>query len=165
MAPGAPWACPRTSWRPPGRRSWTASSTACGGEPARRRCVPSGASPWPPMPEGSVAASLQAIEAAARQELDGKHAARERALVDSRALIRTCANTIRAVHRHEFERAADMLQQAAAASAHLADALRDYQDLYWAGYVQDALKEYVEATATYRAVRGESLPTPEELGV
>src|SRR3712207_7797432 len=34
-----------------------------------------------------------------------------------------------------------------------------YQELYWAGYVQDALKEYVEATATYRAVRGEALPT------
>ena len=117
------------------------------------------------MPEGSVAASLQAIEAAARQELDGKHAARERALVDSRALIRTCANTIRAVHRHEFDRAAEMLAQAANASARMTDGLRDYQDLYWAGYVQDAQKEYVEATATYRAVRGEPLPTPQELGV
>jgi translin len=117
------------------------------------------------MPESSVAASLQAIESAARQELDAKHAARERALVDSRALIRTCANTIRAVHRQEFDRAAEMLTQAAAASAHLTEALRGYQDLYWAGYVQDAQKEYVEAVATYRAVRGEPLPTPGELNV
>jgi translin len=117
------------------------------------------------MPEGDLAASLEAIDAAARDELGAKHAARERALVDSRALIRTCANTIRAVHRREFERAADMLAQAAAASARLADELRDYQDLYWAGYVQDAQKEYVEANVTYRAVRGEPLPTPADLGV
>ncbi len=117
------------------------------------------------MPDRTVAASLEAIDAIARQELDAKHAARERALVDSRALIRTCANTIRAVHRHEFERAAEMLAQAAAASTRLADDLRGHQDLYWAGYVQDAQKEYVEATSTYRAVRGEPLPTPTELGV
>src|SRR5207249_2926833 len=118
-----------------------------------------------PMPEGDLAASLEAIDAAAREELDAKHAARERALVDSRALIRTCANTIRAVHRREFDRAADMLAQAAAASARLTDELRGFQDLYWAGYVQDAQKEYCEATVTYRAVRGEPLPTPTELGV
>jgi translin len=117
------------------------------------------------MPVGDLAASLEAIDVAARRELDAKHAARERALVDSRALIRTCANTIRAVHRREFERAAEMLGQAAAASARLTDELRDFQDLYWAGYVQDAQKEYVEANITYRAVRGESLPTPSELGV
>src|SRR5215210_3951272 len=102
------------------------------------------------MPEGNLAASLEAIDAAARGELNAKHAARERALVDSRALIRTCANTIRAVHRHEFERAAEMLTQAAAASAHLTEALRGYQDLYWAGYVQDAQKEYAEAVGELR---------------
>lgn len=117
------------------------------------------------MLEEPLAASLQAIESATRQEFDVKNAARERALVESRALIRTCANAVRAVHRHEFDQAADLLQQAGAASARLAAELRDYQDLYWTGYVQDAHKEYVEAVATYRAVRGEPLPTPAELGV
>jgi translin len=113
----------------------------------------------------SLGASLEAIEAATRQELDAKHAARERALVESRALIRTCANTIRAVHRHEFERAATMLEDARAASARLTDDLRDYPDLFWAGYVQDAQKEYAEACATYRTVLGQPLPLPAELGV
>ncbi len=117
------------------------------------------------MPDGTVATSLEAIDAAARQELDAKHAARERALIDSRALIRTCANTIRAVHRREFERAAGMLAQAAEASARLTDELRGFQDLYWAGYVQDAQKEYAEASVTYRAITGAPLPTPTELGV
>jgi translin len=113
----------------------------------------------------AFAATLEAIEAATRQELDAKHTARERALVDSRALIRTCANTIRAVHRHEFEQAATMLEEAGAASARLTADLRDWPELYWAGYVQDAQKEYAEASATYRAVRGEPLPLPSEIGV
>ena len=69
------------------------------------------------------------------------------------------------MHRREFERAADDAGPGRAASARLTDELRDYQDLYWAGYVQDAQKEYVEANATYRAVRGEPLPDPGELGV
>ena len=118
----------------------------------------------PPL-QHSMAASLEAVEAAARGVLEAKHAARERALVESRALIRTCANTIRAVHRHEFERARAMLDEAGAASARLTDDLREHQDLYWAGYVQDAQKEYAEAWATYRAVRGEPLPLPADVGV
>src|SRR4051795_4781394 len=110
------------------------------------------------MPKGDLAASLEAIDAAARGELGAKHAARERALVDSRALIRTCANTIRAVHRREFANAAQMLAQAGEASARLTTELADFPDLYWAGYVQDAQKEFAEASVTYRAVLGEPLP-------
>ncbi|HZU07073.1 MAG TPA: haloacid dehalogenase [Chloroflexota bacterium] len=117
------------------------------------------------MAEGPLAASLAAIEAAARQELEAKHAAREQALVESRALVRLCANAIRAVHREEFDRAAEMLAEAQGISSRLAEALREHQDLYWAGYVQDAQKELVEACVTFRAVRGEPLPLPTELGV
>jgi translin len=115
--------------------------------------------------EDPTAASLAAIEVAARAELDAKHAARERALADSRALIRTCAIAIRAVHRHEFDQAAALVAEARAAALRLADDLAPHPDLYWTGYVQDALKEYVEACCVYRAVRGEPLPTPAELGV
>jgi len=58
-----------------------------------------------------------------------------------------------------------MLGQARAAAERLNADLRPHQDLYWTGYVQDALKEYVEASCVYRAVRGEPLPAPSELGV
>jgi translin len=117
------------------------------------------------MADGPLAASLEAIEAETRQELEAKHAAREQALVESRALVRLCANAIRAVHREEFDRAAEMLAEARGISSRLAEALRAHQDLYWAGYVQDAQKELVEAYVTFRAVRGEPLPLPTELGV
>jgi translin len=43
--------------------------------------------------------------------------------------------------------------------------LSEYPDLFFAGYTQDSLKEYAEASTTYALVQNEPLPTPEELGV
>jgi translin len=42
---------------------------------------------------------------------------------------------------------------------------KEYADLFYAGYTQDALKEYAEATITYAIINREPLPTPEELNV
>ena len=39
-----------------------------------------------------------------------------------------------------------------------------YPMLYYAGYTQDAVKEYVEAHLTYAMIRERPLPTPKELG-
>jgi translin len=108
---------------------------------------------------------LEAIEAWARESLERKTLAREQALSRSRELIRTCAHCIRAVHRHEFESALALLQEARTIAERLTGDLADHPDLYYAGYVQDGLKELVEATATLRMIRGEPLPTPDELGV
>ena len=55
---------------------------------------------------------LEPIEEWARSQLEQKYAARERALSDSRELVRHCANSIRAVHRGEFQRAAELRQSA-----------------------------------------------------
>lgn len=108
---------------------------------------------------------LDQIEAWARRAFDAKNVAREQALSDSRELVRTCANSIRAVHRGEFERARTLLD----AARKLSDALRQdlvaHPDLFYAGYVQDAQKEYVEAELTYVLIRGEPLPPPQALGV
>jgi translin len=45
------------------------------------------------------------------------------------------------------------------------DALTQDGDLFWAGYVQDAQKELVEACCTFALVHGAPLPDPIELGV
>ena len=109
--------------------------------------------------------NLDHVEGLVRQELEAKHAAREAALLQSRTLVRTCANAIRAVHRQEWETARGLLDEARASCLALRQALQDHPDLYYAGYVQDAEKEYVEASVTYATVRGERLPTPADLGV
>ena len=43
--------------------------------------------------------------------------------------------------------------------------LKPFPDLYFSGYTQDALKEYVEARLTYCLIPNLPLPLPEELGV
>jgi translin len=108
---------------------------------------------------------LDAVQGWARAELDRKNEAREQALRWSRELVRTCATSIRAVHRHDFASAAALLADAQALNAQLCSALADLGDLFWAGYVQDAQKELVEATCTLALVKGEPLPDPTTLGI
>ena len=43
--------------------------------------------------------------------------------------------------------------------------MRDYPALYYAGYTQDALKEYVEAQVVHAFIRDGALPTPADLAV
>jgi len=97
--------------------------------------------------------------------IEQKNAAREKALAESRQVIRNAANSIRAVHRNEFEQAAEMLELGRIRLLALKAELVNYPDIYWAGYVQDAMKEYAESRLTYAFVRGEELPPPETLGV
>ncbi len=97
--------------------------------------------------------------------IDLKNAAREQALAESRQVIRHAANSIRATHRQEFEQAQTLLEQGKARLLTIKTVLVNYPDLYWAGYVQDAQKEYAEARLTYALVRSEPLPSPEDLAV
>ena len=92
-----------------------------------------------------------------------KHAAREQALPKSRIAIRYCANSIRATHRQEFTTAAQLIAQAAALLAEMRADLHDHQDIYYAGFVHDAQKEYAEAATFVALARHQPLPTPQEL--
>jgi translin len=108
---------------------------------------------------------LEPVEEWARGELDSKNAAREQALRWSRELVRTCANSIRAVHRHDLAAAQTLLDAAHALNGQISTALTDHTDLFWAGYVQDAQKELVEACCTFALVQRQAVPDPIELGV
>jgi len=108
---------------------------------------------------------LERIESWARGELDRRNAAREQALRWSRELVRTCANSIRAVHRHEYSAAETLIGEAHALNGQICVALADFGDLYWAGYVQDAQKELAEACCTFALVRHQPLPDPSALGI
>jgi translin len=109
--------------------------------------------------------SLQAIGDRALAHLEEKNAARDSALQMSRTLIRHCANAIRAVHRDERDPAREHLTEARRLVESLKDRLAPYPDLYHAGYTQDALKEFAEASIVNALVSGEILPNPEDLGV
>jgi translin len=108
---------------------------------------------------------LERVETWARGELDRKNGSREQALRWSRELVRTCANSIRAVHRHDFATAETLVAEAHALNEQICRALGDSADLYWTGYVQDAQKELVEACCTLALVRCEPLPDPATIGI
>jgi translin len=109
--------------------------------------------------------TLESIGESLLRDLETKNAARERALTDSRATIRACAQSVRATHRGEFEAARALLAQAAAGVNATRAALVATPDVYWTGYVQDAQKEYAEASIILAVVSGDMLPTPAGLGV
>ena len=94
-----------------------------------------------------------------------KHAARERALPRSRTAIRFCANSIRATHRQEFQHAGELLAQAAVLLAEMAEDLRDHQDIFYAGFVQDAQKELAEAAAFLALAQNLPLPEAQTLSI
>lgn len=94
-----------------------------------------------------------------------KNVAREKALSGCRAMIRLSANSIRAVHRAEFPRAAELLEEARLVHVDIRAALDGHPDLYTAGFVHDAQKEYAEAWTTFQLLSGHPIPTPESLGV
>ncbi len=94
-----------------------------------------------------------------------KNTAREQALGASRAIIRLSANSIRAVHRGEFERARELLGEARAVRDAAVAALQGHMDIYHAGFLHDAQKEYAEAWTTLALLSGGRLPSPETLGV
>ena len=108
---------------------------------------------------------LQAIAGAAQEYLSAKHTARERALPKSRTAIRLCANAIRAAHREEFDAASRLLDEAGALLHGMSADLRDHQDIFHAGFIADAQKEYAEASVTCALIKGEPVPTPSTLGI
>lgn len=88
---------------------------------------------------------------------------RNQAYERSRRLVSVCAKAIRAVHREEWQTAETLIARAKRAADTLVNDTQAYPAIYYAGYSQDALKEYVEANLTYALVRNRPLPTPEEL--
>jgi translin len=108
---------------------------------------------------------LETIAERIRQNFDVRTSKRDEALKQARQLTRACSLAIRAVHRDDK----DVMEMNLAEAQTLADRLRNdlkaHPELFFAGYTQDSLKEYVEANVTCALIQNQPLQTPEELGV
>jgi translin len=100
-----------------------------------------------------------------RKNFQAKNAARDNALAASRELIRHCALSIRATHRAEYPDAAQLLNRAREIATEMKAQVSNYPDLYFTGYVQDALKELAEAHIVHALITDQKIPDPETLGV
>jgi translin len=108
---------------------------------------------------------LNAIAEDVRQHLDAKHAAREQGLALCRTALRHSANAIRAVHRADFAAAEELLSEAKSLLKQAAEALADHPDIFYAGFVHNAQKEFAEGCLTLALVSGRPLPSPADLDV
>lgn len=106
---------------------------------------------------------LEAITDRIRQSFDARTHARDQALTEARTLTRHASHAIRAIHRDEHESAHEHLVEGGKIAAALRTSLAEYPDLFFAGYTQDALKEYAEASITVALIENQPLPTPEGL--
>jgi translin len=91
-------------------------------------------------------------------------ATRDRALGEGRQITRLAANSVRAIHRGQIDEAERLLAEARERMMTLAGELQPYPSIYWAGYVQDAMKEAAEAAITLAIVANRPLPEPAGLG-
>jgi translin len=109
--------------------------------------------------------NLNQIAEAIRAEMENINAARDKAIVQSRELIRHCSECIRAIHRSEWDDVVEKLKVVQERADELQAVVKDYPELYHSGYMQDALKEVVEAYTTYAIIHNHPLPTQAELNV
>jgi translin len=107
----------------------------------------------------------EALRNRIKADFDAKNAAREEVLKTCRSLVQTSSYIIRSVHRGDKEEALRLIDQAEALSSGITHMTRDHPEVYNAGFVHDAQKEYAEAKTTYAFINGEDLPQPEDIGV
>ena len=109
--------------------------------------------------------SIDQLVGACVSQIEASHAAREQAIRASRELIRSCANSIRAAHRAEFAEAERLLGEAGAIAERLAGATAGNPDIRFAGYTQDALKEFAEAHLVLAFLAGREPPPAAAIAV
>ena len=109
--------------------------------------------------------NLDSIAEQVRLTLSAVDGARERALPRCRDAIRHCSDAIRAVHRRQFDTAAELLQSARNLLTEAEQAVAPYDELGNTGFIRDAQKELAEGNITLALITGKRLPGPAELGV
>jgi translin len=106
-----------------------------------------------------------AVVRALADELQATQAAREIALAACRRAIRRSSSAVRAVHTGDRQRWQEMLDEAGAALREAQTALRLHPGVAYAGFLQDAEKEYGEAVLTRALVDGSPLPSWTDLAI
>lgn len=109
--------------------------------------------------------NLSEVIASLRPRVDDVHAAREEALQTARTIIQRSAKTIKHLHREQFDAAEALLDELRSLLDEYYRILRPFPMIFYAPYVQTAVKEYVEVVLLHAMLRKRPLPSHEELDV
>lgn len=107
----------------------------------------------------------ESAAAAVKPMMEARHAAREAVLKQQRLVIQTASKCIKHIHRHQLPEAHRLLNEAQSLSEDARRRASEHPEVLYAGYIQDAEKEMVEAAALLAIVEGRDLPTMEDLNV
>ena len=108
---------------------------------------------------------LSRIASEAIEALTLRHQAREQALAVSREVIRFSANAIRAVHRGDFDDARQLIDRAGKRLQETRHIREENPEIYYAGFLSDARKEYTEANITLAVISRSDIPNPGAIDV
>jgi translin len=115
--------------------------------------------------QNSAPLEIEVIVSELIGRLDAQNQLRDRALNEGRQIVRFSANAVRSTHRHNYEQAAELLSQARRLLTSLLADLEPHPGIRWAGYVQDPMKEFSEASIALALVTNRTIPGPTNLGV
>ncbi len=108
---------------------------------------------------------LRKLTEQARTILTSKHEAREQALRLSRSINQLSSIAIRHVHRGEYKETVRLIDEIKTLLSETKEIALAHQEIYYAGFVQDAHKEYAEASLTLAFITRSDIPSPEDLGI
>ena len=109
--------------------------------------------------------NLEPIAEEIHKTLAQRDAAREKALPLARGVIRHSSLAIRAIHRQEFDRAAESLESAKNLLTQIKRDQTVSHELFNTSFVRDAEKEFAEGHITLALATGKELPEPADLEV
>ena len=98
-----------------------------------------------------------------RSILDARFEAREKAITESRKVIRSAANAIRSLHRSEWDEADRLIEDSGSRLATINQTLLGHPELISHAVVIDAAKEYAEARITRAVFVGDTIPDFKDL--
>lgn len=112
-----------------------------------------------------VIRNLEEIAQKVTNRFEGLNEARDNVFKIHREIIKGSSLSIRATHRGEFAKAREILDGVQGLFDKISSALNEYPELYYAGFVQDAQKEFSEAHVTLALILRQPIPDPDDLGV
>lgn len=109
--------------------------------------------------------NLEPIALSVRETFSARDRSREKTLPLCRDVIRHASLAIRAVHRREYDHAADIIKKARLILEGISRDQDILNELANTNFIRDAQKEYAEAVITLSLVKGDALAAPDDLGI
>jgi len=112
-----------------------------------------------------LADDLDPIAERIRQDFSAQDSAREKVIPSCREVIRNSSQAIRAVHRQEYDKAAELLASARDLLDEADRAIASHDELRITGIIRDAQKEFAEGSVLLALVTEKRIPSPDDLRI